>query len=393
GRVLPVNHRQTVHPNGTLTVENVQQRADQGTYTCQAQNRQGLSDKGSVEITVMEPPSIYPFSIESGVRLGERLGLQCIVTKGDSPLTIQWLKDEDSVERLELPSVTVRSLGEFSSTLLIEQLSTEHGGRYTCQASNRAATASHSVVLAVNVPPEITPFHFPKLAEGARVQVSCTVHQGDFPLNLTWLKNWEPLPSHIRITPFDAYSSIVAMNKVRRDDSGNYTCVASNPARVTTHTAHLIVSVPPEWLIEPKDTSVVAGQTVALHCQADGLPSPTVIWRKGHGKLASQFDELEGPLKNGTLLILDVKEEDEGYYMCEANNGIGASLSAVVFLTVNALPRFVLSMRRETVRRGETATFLCEAEGDMPMQIVWRHNGARISHGSNRRNYFLNCHL
>jgi hypothetical protein len=51
--MLPVNHRQTVHPNGTLTVENVQQKADQGTYTCQARNRQGLSDKGSVDISVM----------------------------------------------------------------------------------------------------------------------------------------------------------------------------------------------------------------------------------------------------------------------------------------------------------------------------------------------------
>jgi hypothetical protein len=36
-------------------------------------------------------------------------------------------------------------------------------------------------------------------------------------------------------------------------------------------------------VIEPKDTSVVAGQTAALHCQADGFPLPTVIWRKGHG--------------------------------------------------------------------------------------------------------------
>jgi hypothetical protein len=51
--MLPVNHRQTVHPNGTLMVENVQQKADQGTYTCEARNRQGLSDKGSVDINVM----------------------------------------------------------------------------------------------------------------------------------------------------------------------------------------------------------------------------------------------------------------------------------------------------------------------------------------------------
>ena len=100
----------------------------------------------------------------------------------------------------------------------------------------------HLALLHIAVPPEITPFTFPKLAEGARVQVACTVHRGDFPLNLTWLKNWEPLPSHIRITPFDAYSSIVTMNNVRREDSGNYTCVASNSARVTTHTAHLIIS-------------------------------------------------------------------------------------------------------------------------------------------------------
>jgi hypothetical protein len=100
--------------------------------------------------SIPEPPSIYPFSIESGVRLGERLGLQCLVTKGDTPLKIVWFKDEDEVLNLELPALMVRKLGEFSSTLLIEQLSMEHGGRYTCKASNRASEATHSVVLAVN---------------------------------------------------------------------------------------------------------------------------------------------------------------------------------------------------------------------------------------------------
>jgi hypothetical protein len=63
----------------------------------------------------------------------------------------------------------------------------------------------------------------------------------------------------------------------------------------------------------------------------------TYIFLIYSGKLATQFDEMEGSLKNGTLLIDDVREEDEGYYMCEANNGIGASLSAVVFLTVNGV--------------------------------------------------------
>ncbi|XP_068082078.1 cell adhesion molecule Dscam1 [Anabrus simplex] len=385
GRVLPGNHRQTVSPNGTLTIENVQQKTDHGTYTCQARNRQGHSDRGSVEINVMEPPSIYPFSIESSVHLGERVGLQCLVAKGDEPLTITWLKDETEVTSLQLPSLTVRNLGAFSSALLIDRLATEHGGVYTCQASNAAATASHSVTLAVNVPPEITPFAFPELAEGARVQVACTVHRGDLPLNLTWLKNSSPIPSHIHITPFNTYSSIVTMSNVRRGDSGNYTCVARNPARATTYTAHLTISVPPEWVVEPKDTSAIAGQSVALDCQADGFPQPNITWRKGQGKSANNFGDVEVPLPNGTLYLPSVSEEDEGHYLCEANNGIGAGLSAVIFLTVNALPRFVVPLTKETVRRGHTATFLCEAAGDVPMQIAWHHNGARISPEINYR--------
>ena len=54
-------------------------------------------------------------------------------------------------------------------------------------------------------------------------------------------------------------------------------------SQVNSDIMSLYFSVPPEWVIEPKDTSVVAGHTVALHCQADGFPLPTVIWRKGHG--------------------------------------------------------------------------------------------------------------
>jgi hypothetical protein len=56
-----------------------------------------------------------------------------------------------------------------------------------------------------------------------------------------------------------------------------------------------------------------------------------------------------------------------------------------VFSLLTALPHFVLSLRRETVRRGEMATFLCEAEGDMPMQIIWLHNGIQISHEFSKR--------
>lgn len=42
-------------------------------------------------------------------------------------------------------------------------------------------------------------------------------------------------------------------------------------------------------------------------------------------------------LPNGSLLIESVAQEDEGHYMCEASNGIGVGLSAVVHLTVQGM--------------------------------------------------------
>lgn len=44
-----------------------------------------------------------------------------------------------------------------------------------------------------------------------------------------------------------------------------------------------IVSVPPRWLVEPVDVSVERNRHVALHCQAQGVPAPTITWKKATG--------------------------------------------------------------------------------------------------------------
>jgi hypothetical protein len=41
--------------------------------------------------------------------------------------------------------------------------------------------------------------------------------------------------------------------------------------------------VPPRWLMEPTDYSVVQGNPVSLHCQVDGFPKPTVTWKQAVG--------------------------------------------------------------------------------------------------------------
>lgn len=40
-------------------------------------------------------------------------------------------------------------------------------------------------------------------------------------------------------------------------------------------------------------------------------------------------------LSNGSLLLQHVKEDREGYYLCQAHNGIGTGIGKVVQLKVN----------------------------------------------------------
>ena len=62
------------------------------------------------------------------------------------------------------------------------------------------------------------------------------------------------------------------------------------------------------------------------------------------------------------------------YYLCEANNGIGASLSAVIYVRVQAPPQFQIQYRNQTALRDEDAVLECEAEGETPIGIVWKKN-------------------
>lgn len=94
------------------------------------------------------------------------------------------------------------------------------------------------------VPPIIEPFSFQDgLAEGMRTRTVCGVSRGDAPLTLRWLKDGEPLPSILgaNVTSLDQYSSLLSIPSLSAKHSGDYTCVATNPAAEFKYTASLQV--------------------------------------------------------------------------------------------------------------------------------------------------------
>jgi hypothetical protein len=112
--------------------------------------------------------------------------------------------------------------------------------------------------LQLLVPPDIEPFSFGDLSirtlSGTRTRVLCGLSRGDLPVTFQWLKDGIPIhyqqhdqqkePSdqyELAISSVDLFSSLLTINRLKPEHTGNYTCLAANPAGSSTYTASLRV--------------------------------------------------------------------------------------------------------------------------------------------------------
>lgn len=116
------------------------------------------SSQAVVVVIIPVPPKISPFTADRDLHLGERTTLTCSVTRGDLPLSISWLKDGRAMGPSERVSVT--NMDQYNSILMIEHLSPDHNGNYSCVARNLAAEVSHTQRLVVHGNPPLGPLHF-----------------------------------------------------------------------------------------------------------------------------------------------------------------------------------------------------------------------------------------
>lgn len=72
--------------------------------------------------------------------------MMCHISKGDTPLEIKWLFNNEEMSR-ELGSHS--KVGDRSSVLVLPALTDRHSGNYTCIARNRAGRASYTTMLKV----------------------------------------------------------------------------------------------------------------------------------------------------------------------------------------------------------------------------------------------------
>lgn len=72
---------------------------------------------------------------------------------------------------------------------------------------------------------------------------------------------------------------------------------------------------------------------IIMHCVASGVPQPQIAWSFNDQPLHDNTERVQ-ILDNGTLVIHNPIEEDEGNYKCEATNYLG-SISTVANYKIN----------------------------------------------------------
>lgn len=103
-------------------------------------------DFNSFNFTVL--PHIIPFSLEEELNNGESAQLNCYISKGDKPLTINWhFNGEHISPNLGL---TTMKLNDRSSVLMIGSATAANSGNYTCTVSNKAGSSSYTTSIIVH---------------------------------------------------------------------------------------------------------------------------------------------------------------------------------------------------------------------------------------------------
>ncbi|KRF98095.1 uncharacterized protein Dwil_GK22019, isoform BF [Drosophila willistoni] len=359
---------------------------DGGLYKCIAKSKVGVAEH-SAKLNVYGLPYIRQME-KKAIVAGETLMVTCPVA-GYPIDSIVWERDNRALPINRKQKVFP------NGTLIIENVERNSDqATYTCVAKNQEGySARGSLEVQVMAPPKLAPFDFGEAPANFEdsVSVNCLVSSGDLPIDIEWLFNGEPInfASGIAVLRGGKRTSVLTIDSVHAGHAGNYSCKAKNKASSSQYSAALIVNVPPRWILEPTDKAFAQGSDAKVECKADGFPKPQVTWKKAVGDTPGEYKDLKKSdnirVEEGTLHIDNIQKTNEGYYLCEAINGIGSGLSAVIMVSVQAPPEFTEKLRNQTARRGEPAVLQCEAKGEKPIGILWNMNNMRLDPKNDNR--------
>ncbi|VDP08349.1 unnamed protein product [Soboliphyme baturini] len=291
----------------------------------------------------------------------------------------------------------LKTINDFGFVILeIAPAEPHDSGTYSCRASNAQGSCSADIELQVEEflpetefdPPKFTEplTDFEEQPEGNSIRFECKLEPlGDPTLRIEWLHNGRPIPYSTRIqTQHDFGTAVLIIQHIIPEDSGEYTCKATNSKGQASTTCSLVcryalfvinnshVKMPnqfydPEIILTylsheglfrskreiemPRFVSplistisdIKEGDTVHLECRVTPVDDPhLVIQWYFNGKPLKTAHRFKTTFDFGfvSLDILYAYPEDSGTYVCKASNEKGEAETSCS-VTILGKPRLV----------------------------------------------------
>ncbi|XP_064357138.1 matrix-remodeling-associated protein 5 isoform X3 [Dromaius novaehollandiae] len=197
---------------------------------------------------------------------------------------------------------------------------------------------------------------------------------------LTWTKvsTGALMTANTRLQRFEVLKNgTFVIRNAQFQDRGQYLCTAQNLHGIDKMIIVLTVVAHQPKILLPRyrDVTVYFGETVAMECQASGIPSPHISWIFPDRRILQRVTTTESRVmlhENRTLSIKQATFSDRGVYKCVASNAAGAD-SIAVRLHIAALPPIIQQDKQENISLplGSSINIHCTAKAAPFPSIRW----------------------
>ncbi|CAF1149692.1 unnamed protein product [Adineta ricciae] len=305
----------------------LEKRFHNAILTCQIHN-QALDKplQASFTLNIQYKPEVSLHSnrtVVSNVNLlvteNDHLTIDCQIDSNPSLIKpIIWLKNG------------VLILGNTSPSLVLRSIKRADDGEYACSSTNAIGQSQSSVNIRVQYSPLIELIGGGIKTENERLVLSCNANSYPLIDYYQWYKNNEKLNT-------SALTSSIVIEKVSKEDAGNYGCIVKNTLKYSNGSAierfnktqiKVLVQYVPKVHAEHAVVAADLQETnIELHCQIDTYPEATVRWKFENRILLNSTKYSILQKNSSSYLILHQIEStiDYGFYSCNATNKLGSN--------------------------------------------------------------------
>jgi hypothetical protein len=158
--------------------------------------------------------------------------------------------------------------------------------------------------------------------------------------------------------------------------AGLYSVQVSNSyGTATSGEARLVVEIPPNITVQPRDENGIAGRSAVLSARAAGSSPLTYQWQFNGSDIINAT--------KATLVLTNLQTNAAGAYAVIANNAVGSATSHVATLNVIVPPQIVSPPTSANALAGSSVTFSVVADGTAPLHYQWLRDAVVLPRRTN----------